>query len=359
MSSVPEKRLIPYSQFEQLRQARAVILHEAAALQEIAGRLDTSFCRVLDLLHSCQGRVIVTGMGKAGLIGQKITASLASTGTRAHFLHPAEAVHGDLGCLHGDDVLLALSNSGETEEVCRLLPIVRRLAVPIVAITACDESTLGTAADVTVPLGRLREADEFGLAPSTSTTAMLALGDALAIVLSRLRGFTPQEFAIYHPGGSLGRRLTLVREVMRTGDQLRIAAEDVSIREALAVGRHAGRRTGAVMLVDCGGRLSGLFTDSDLVRLLEQRRESQLDRPIAEVMTARPLTISESATLAEAVALLSRRKFSELPVADEDGRPVGLIDITDVIGDGGESLSGFEVGVGRSADGRPLAVGND
>jgi arabinose-5-phosphate isomerase len=270
-------------------------------------------------------------MGKAGLIGRKIAATLSSMGTPAQFLHPAEAVHGDVGCLRREDVLLALSNSGETDELCRLLPVVRRLAVPIVAITAADNSTLGSQADVVIRLGRLREAGPFGLAPTTSTTAMLAIGDALALGVSRLKGFTPQQFAVFHPGGSLGRQLATVGEVMRRGDQLRIARDDATIREVFVSLGHPGRRTGAVMLVDDAGRLSGLFTDSDLARLLEQHREFQLDHAIREVMTVRPVTIGPAAPLTEAVDVLSSRKISELPVVDEEHRPIGLIDITDVI----------------------------
>lgn len=329
--AAPAERHIPWSHVEQLRQARDVLRTEAQAIDELSGRLDSDFCAAVELLVSCRGRVVVTGMGKAGLIGRKVAATLSSTGTPAHFLHPAEAVHGDLGCLGGEDVLLALSNSGETEELCRLLPLVQRLGVRIVAITAVDTSALGSQADAVIRLGRLREAGPFGLAPTTTTTAMLALGDALALVVSRLKGFTPQQFAVFHPGGSLGRQLATVGEVMRRGDQLRIARDDATIREVFVGLGHPGRRTGAVMLVDSDGQLSGLFTDSDLARLLEQRREFQLDHSIGEVMTPRPVTISPEATLQEAVDILSSRKISELPVVDPEHRPIGLIDITDVI----------------------------
>jgi arabinose-5-phosphate isomerase len=270
-------------------------------------------------------------MGKAGLIGRKITATMASTGTRVQFLHPAEAVHGDIGIVHAGDVVLALSNSGETEELCRLLPIFNRIGVRLIAITAKAASTLGRAADVVLLLGHLTEACPFGLAPTTSTTAMLALGDALSLVASRARGFSRQQFALSHPAGSLGRKLQNVREVMRSGEQLRIAPEAATIREVFVSMRKPGRRTGAVMLVDAGGLLSGLFTDSDLVRLLEDRRENQLDRPIAEVMTSAPRSIAGEAPLADAIAMLSQHRISELPVIDDEGRPVGLIDITDVL----------------------------
>lgn len=331
MSTAAESAFIPYSHVEQIREGRAVLETEASALSDLARRLDASFCAAVGLIHSCAGSVIVTGMGKAGHVGRKIAATLSSVGTRSHFLHPAEAVHGDLGCIHADDVLLALSNSGETEELNRLLPIVRRMGVAIVAITSSEQSSLGRAADIVLKLGRLREAGPLALAPSTSTTAMMALGDALALVASRVKGFTPQQFAVFHPAGSLGQKLRAVGDVMRRGDELRIASENETIRGIFVTLSRPGRRTGAVMLVDGNQRLSGLFTDSDLARLLEQRREVQLDRPISEVMTPRPLTIDLDSTLDDAVALLTRHKVSELPVVDENHRPIGLIDITDVI----------------------------
>lgn len=322
---------VTFSQFEQLREARAVIKQEAETLLELAHRLDTNFCRAVEMILQTRGRVAVTGVGKAGLIGQKISATLASTGTRSQFLHPTEALHGDLGCLGSDDVLLALSNSGETQEVCDVVAAARSLGVSCVALTANEFSTLGAQAEVVLRLGSIREASLLSLAPTCSTTAMLAVGDALALVLSHARGFTPQQFAVFHPGGSLGRRLRTVREVMRRGTQLRIASQSATIREVFS-SQTGARRTGAVMLIDDDGQLSGLFTDSDLARLLEQHREGQLDRPIGEVMTKSPLTITADSLLHDAIEVLSGRKISELPVVDHDGQPIGLIDITDVIG---------------------------
>ena len=332
MSTAAARTVIPFSRVEQLRQGRAVIEQESAALKGVAAALGTEFCDAIDLLGNCDGKIVVTGMGKAGLIGQKITATLASTGSSSVFLHPAEAVHGDLGSLQQRDSVVALSNSGETEEVCRLLPSIRRLAVPLVAITAVETSSLGSSADVVLSLGRLAEADSNGLAPSTSTTAMLALGDALALVLSRSKGFTPQHFALLHPAGSLGRKLMLVRDAMRKGNDLRIARQDLTVRDLLVQLGTPERRTGAVMLTDEENCLCGLFTDSDLARLLEQHRDGQLDRPVAEVMTGHPLTIGPDCNLQQAVDSLSSRKLSELPVVDTGGRPIGLIDITDLIG---------------------------
>ena len=336
-SSAASSPLIPYSQVEQLREARGIVRQEAEALLKLSQQIDTEFCRAVDRILTCSGCVTVTGMGKAGLVGRKISATLNSTGTRSQFLHPAEAVHGDLGCLHADDLVLALSNSGETEEVCRLLPMFRALSVPVLALTAADRSRLGTQADVVIRLGHISEAGGLGLAPSCSTTAMLAVGDALALVVSRCKGFGPHDFARFHPGGSLGQQLQSARDVMRPAEQVRIASERAVVREVLATrptALTAGqvRRSGAIILVDESGRLSGLFTDSDLARLLEQRRESELDWPICRVMTCGPTTVDGDASLAEVVDLLSRRKFSELPVIDDSGCAIGMIDITDVIG---------------------------
>ncbi len=331
MNTQREIDVFPFDDFEQLREAREIVREAAGALVDLARGLDSAFCDAVRLITACRGTVVVTGMGKAGLIGRKIAATFSSTGTRAIFLHPAEAVHGDLGCVCAADVVLALSNSGQTEELCRLLPMFRRIGVPLVAVTARESSVLGSAAEVTILLGHIPEAGHFGLAPTTSTTAMLALGDALALVASRAIGFTRQQFALFHPAGTLGHKLQSVKDVMRAGDQLRVAPETATIREVFVSKGQPGRRTGAVMLVDAAERLAGLFTDSDLVRLLEARRENQLDRPIWEVMTAAPKHITSEAPLADAIALLSQYRISELPVIDEQERPVGLVDITDVI----------------------------
>lgn len=317
---------------DQLRSGREVVRLEGEALVNLAGRLDASFCSAVDLIAGCEGRVVVTGMGKAGLIGQKIAATMSSTGSRSHFLHPAEAVHGDLGCLHHDDVLLALSNSGETEEICQLLPTVARLRVPIIAVTSTDRNTLASRSDVVIEIGKLREACPWGLAPSTSTTAMLAVGDALALVASAQRGFTPQQFAVFHPAGSLGRQLRTVGELMRPLKNLRVARETDAVRDVFVRFANVGRRSAAILLLNDAGRLAGMFTDSDLARLLERRLDAAFDGPISAVMNANPLTIRPESRFTEVVELLADRKISEVPVVDDDGCPVGLIDITDVIG---------------------------
>ena len=321
-------RLTP---FEQLRYAREILELESRTLAEVARGLGEAFCRAVDLLYHCRGSVIVSGMGKAGLVGQKIMATLASTGTRAHCLHPAEAVHGDLGRIHRDDLMLILSQSGETEEVVRLLPSVAELNVPILAITSRATSTLGQAATVAIELGPVQEACPLGLAPSTSTTAMLAVGDALALVTSRMRNFGREDFARFHPGGSLGRKLSKVQHHMRPLGQCRVASDRLSVREVFMTVSRPGRRIGAIMLVDEAGKLSGIFTDSDLARLFEGRRDGMLDGPICQVMTARPVWITIGSPMTDAVALLARRKISELPVVDAEGKPIGMIDITDVV----------------------------
>lgn len=319
------------SRFEQLRLARDVLRAEGDALLSLASRLPEEFCDAVELLFACKGSVIVTGMGKAGLIGQKLAATLASTGTNSLFLHPGEAVHGDLGRVQQRDVVLALSFSGETEELVRLLPTLRQWQIPIVALTGNSRSSLANCATITLMLGPLSEACPLGLAPTTSTTAMLALGDALAMVVSRLRQFGPDDFARFHPGGNLGRKLARVDEVMRRLADCRIASHTQPVRDVLVTASKPGRRTGAIMLVNELGELTGVFTDSDLARLLESRNEAALDQPIHAVMTQAPTTVTTGSMMTLAVDLLVQKRISELPVVDDQGKPAGLIDITDVV----------------------------
>jgi arabinose-5-phosphate isomerase len=317
---------------ERLAFAREVLRIEAEALSRVRERLNGTVARAAEVIHGCQGSVIVTGMGKAGLVGQKLAATLASTGTRAFPLHPAEAVHGDMGRIRTDDVVVALSQSGETEEVLRLLPTLRRIGVELVAVTERATSSLGRAADLCIELGPIEEACPLGLAPSASTTALMAVGDALALLVSRMRAFSPEDFALYHPAGNLGRKLMRVEDVMRTGRHIRRARVDETAREVFI--RLAGprRRSGAVLVEDESGRLVGIFTDSDLVRLFEKRREGDLDRPISVVMTAGPYRVAVGSLLGDAVDLMKAHKISELPVVDRSDRTAGLIDVTDLIG---------------------------
>jgi arabinose-5-phosphate isomerase len=335
-NEAPRRRTAPkpaiMSPEEQLRAAREIVRREASGVWKVSYRLNSSFCEAVKLLFRCKGSALITGMGKAGLIGQKIAATLSSTGTRAHFLHPAEAFHGDLGRVHSADVVVMLTQSGETAEVVQLLPSLREFKVPLVAITADHSSTVGRAASVVIELGDLEEVCSLGLAPSTSTTAMLAVGDALALVLSKMRNFQADDFARFHPGGALGRKLSRVDDIMRPLAECRSANDALSVRDVIVACTKPGRRSGAIMLTDKAGRLTGLFTDSDLARLFERRDESALDRPIRDVMAARPTTVPSGTRVRDAVELLAQRKFSELPVIDKAGRPIGLVDVTDVVG---------------------------
>ncbi|HEY3788855.1 MAG TPA: KpsF/GutQ family sugar-phosphate isomerase [Urbifossiella sp.] len=318
--------------FDRLSFARQVLRTEAASVELAAERLGDSFERVVDLLADCRGRIAVTGIGKSADVGQKLVGTFNSTGTRAYLLDATRAVHGDLGMVHPDDVALLFSHSGESEELLRLLGPLRRLGSAIAAISGNASGTLSRAADAAIIYGPVTEACPLALAPSSSTTVMLALGDALAFTLLEQRQFTVEDFARNHPGGSLGRKLATVEESMRKGNELRIAPATETVRTVFAHVRHEGRRTGAIMLVDADGRLAGLFTDSDLARLFEERVDRALDAPIDRVMTRHPVVIGPAARLTEALEILRTRKISELPVVDTDGRPVGMLDITDLIG---------------------------
>jgi arabinose-5-phosphate isomerase len=301
----------------QLDRARELLRHEAEALLETADRLGEPFLRAVRRLWACcqaDGRVGVSGVGKSADIAQKLVGTFNSTGTRAYLLDATRALHGDLGMVHANDVVVILSNSGESEEIVRLLKPLKKMCGGLIAITGNRASSLGTQADAAIAYGPVAES-LFNLAPSTST-------------------FTHAEFARYHPAGSLGFKLSTVEDHMRRGAELRIARATDTVREVFAKARHTGRRTGAVMLVDDDGRLAGLFTDSDLARLFERRADDRFDGPVAAVMTKAPKTIGAHARMEEAVALMKAHKISELPAIDAAGRPVGLLDVTDLIGAG-------------------------
>lgn len=318
--------------FDRLAYARRVLRAEAASLDVVAGRLDDGFTAVADALFACNGRVAVIGVGKSADVGQKTVGTFNSTGTRAYTLDATRAVHGDLGSVHPDDVALLLSHSGESEELLRLLAPLKRLATAVLAITGSADNTLARTADASIVYGPVTEACPLALAPSTSTTVMLALGDALAFTLLEQRQFTADEFAKFHPAGALGKKLALVSDWMRRGEELRVAPQSDTVREVFAKVRHGGRRTGAIMLVDADGLLAGLFTDSDLARVFENRQDSSLDGPIANVMTRKPVVVAPETRVAVALDVLKARKFSELPVVDSNGCPIGMLDITDLIG---------------------------
>lgn len=319
------------SEFEQLQLAREVIATEGAAISKLARNLPVDFHDAAELIFRCRGSVIVTGMGKAGWIGQKISASFASTGTCSHFLHPAEAIHGDLGRVGERDLVLILSNSGETDEVLHLLPTFRKLAVPIIAITGKEKSTLTNHSSLVLNYGIVNEAGHLGLAPSTTTSLMLALGDALALVVSRMKEFSANDFARFHPGGALGKRLSQVDDMMRPIDVCRVATETESIRDVYKRFSGETRRSGVILIVNDRGALTGIFTDSDLARLLERDQEDRFQQPICQVMTSQPVVIRSGERCSVAVETLACRNISELPVIDSAGCPIGLIDITDVV----------------------------
>ena len=321
-----------------LAYARHVLEAEADAVRSLVERLGDAFQQAARMLYACKGNVVASGIGKAGIIAQKISATLASTGTASHFLHAAEAVHGDLGRVRKDDVVLILSYGGETAEVTRLLGQLEKMKVPVVAMTGNRESTLARKAKAMLWMGRIDEVCPMGLAPSATTTAMLALGDALALAVLKMRQeagqFTREEFALYHPGGSLGRHLLMVETVMRKGEDLPAVRDRLTLREALAQLRKMRRRSGAIVVTDARGRLAGVFTDADLRRLLEAGREDALDRPICDVMTRRPTFVRSGASAAEAIVLVNRYFIEEIPVVDDADRVVGLVDVQDLFAEG-------------------------
>ena len=308
--------------------AKEVLALEARAIQGLIERIDEAFERAVALILNCKGRVVVTGLGKAGIIGQKVSATLASTGTPSLWFHPAEALHGDLGRVIKDDILIMLSNSGETEEIVRLIDPIKKIGSPIIAITGNKDSTLARNCDLLLDMGRISEACPLGLAPSASTTAMLALGDALALTVLKNRDFGPEKYAFYHPGGALGRRLLRVQEVMRTGPHNPIISQEKTVREALFAITEA--RAGAVSVIDEEGRLAGIFTDGDLRRHLQA--EPNVDAEVLRnVMTKKPKTLRPECLASEALRILKENKIDELPVIDDEGRPIGMVDVQDIL----------------------------
>ena len=306
--------------------AKRVIDIEAKAISALNHRLDAHFVDACHLLRQCKGKVVVSGMGKSGHIGNKIAATLASTGTPAFFMHPGEANHGDLGMLSKNDVLIAISNSGETAELVNLLPVVKRLNVPIIAMTNSRQSALGQHANIVLDISVEKEACSLGLAPTSSTTATLVMGDALAVALLDDRGFTSDDFALSHPGGSLGRKLLLkVSDIMLTGDDLPIVNHHVSVAEALLEVSKKG--LGMTGIVDDKNTLVGVFTDGDLRRNLT---DDLLDRTASQLMTAEPQTIRVDALAAEAVRVMNERKITGLFVTD-GAVPVGILHIHDCL----------------------------
>jgi arabinose-5-phosphate isomerase len=291
-----------------------------------------AFVQAAEMIYRCNGSCIVSGIGKAGIIGRKISATLASTGTPSHFLHPAEAVHGDLGRLRKDDVVLVLSYGGETDEIVRLINLVKQLQIRLICLTSDGDSTLSRYSDVVLCMGKLNEACPLGVAPSVSTTCMLAIGDALAFTVMKARKFSVEDYVRFHPGGSLGVKLMTVEQSMmfRPGEKLPLAGVGDSVRQMLEKTNDV-KRHGAAMIVDEAGRLAGIITDADLRRLLTRLGSPALDLKAAEVMTAGCKRIRADALASEATAIFHKYRIDELPVVDAQDRPVGMIDVQDIV----------------------------
>jgi arabinose-5-phosphate isomerase len=311
-----------------LNLAERVLRLEAEGILGLVERLDKRFLRALELLRDCQGRVVVTGIGKSGIIGRKVAATLASVGTPALFLHPAEGVHGDIGMVARGDVVLAISNSGETEEVLTLLPAIKRLGVPLIVLTGNPNSTLARSGEVVLDGSVTEEACPMDLVPTSSTTAALAMGDALAVALLELRGVKPEDFAVVHPGGSLGRRFLTVEDLMHVGEAVPVVSEGTPVAQAIL--EMTGKRLGATTVVDTAGRLTGIITDGDLRRALQRDRQL-LSKVAQEVMSRNPKTIGRLELAAKALEVMEHYAITQLIIVDERERPAGIIHLHDLL----------------------------
>lgn len=309
--------------------AKQVLKIESDAIKRLIKRVDENFNRAVEMVYRSNGRVVVMGMGKPGIIGQKISATLASTGTPSLSLHPAEAAHGDVGRVTKQDVVIAISNSGETEEVLRVLPMIKKIGARLIALTGNPKSTLAKHSDVVLDVGVEKEACPMGLAPTASTTATLAMGDALAVALIERRGFKESDYAFFHPGGALGKRLILkVEDIMRKAAENPIVCEDALIKDVIL--KITSARAGSASVTDKKGRLIGIFTDGDLRRHFETNQNLAMRR-VKDVMTRSPKTIREDKLAAEALRILKENKIDEIPVVDGKNRPVGLVDVQDLL----------------------------
>ena len=328
-----------------LELAKQALRLEAEAILALTGQIDESFATAATEVFNCPGKVVLTGIGNAGLIARKISATLASTGTPSIFLHPVEALHGDIGRLQEGDVVIALSDSGATDEIVRLLDHIKSRGAKLIALTGSADSPLGVHADVTICYGKVQEACPLGLAPTVSTSCMLAMGDALATTVMQMRSFTPDQFAAFHPAGALGRQLMKVEETMtfRKDERLTVVRDSLSLGDALAKAQADPRRTGAMLLADSEGKLSGILTDADLRRMIVTRRgEDILAKPVSELMTSDPKHIHVGELASEALAIFHKYRIDELPVVDESHKPIGMIDVQDLLGL--KSLSNNEKG---------------
>jgi len=308
--------------------ARKVLEIESDAIRELIPRLDQSFDRAIDILIACSGRVVVTGMGKSGLIAQKISATLASIGTPSLYLHPADAIHGDLGRIVKGDALVAVSNSGDTEEILALVPWLKRLGVPLLALSGNPRSPLAQAAEVHIDVGVRSEACPLGLAPTASTTAALAMGDAISMALLERRGFTVDDFAVLHPGGRLGKKLMRVEDLMHTGDEIPRVAPETKMKEVLF--EMTRKRLGLTTVVEADGTLVGVISDGDLRRQMERHGYAIFDRSAAECMTKGPALVGRRELATRALDLLETRRITALLVTDEKGRIEGVLHLHDL-----------------------------
>lgn len=312
-----------------LARARGIVDIEIQALEDLKTQLDDHFNRAIELIEACSGRVVITGMGKSGIIGKKIAATLSSTGTPAYFLHPAEGSHGDLGILMKQDVVIAISNSGETPEILGILPLVKRFGVPLVAMTGKPNSTLAQQSDVTLNIAVRQEACPLGLAPTASTTATLALGDALAVVLLERRGFSEEDFAMFHPAGSLGKRLLLkVRDVMHSGAELPLVSLDTPFLDALV--EVGGKKLGMAIVVDGANKMQGVLTDGDIRRALTRFPDPRTIQ-LADVITRSPKRIDPEDLAVTALRLMEENKITVLVSCDEQDQPIGAVHMHDIL----------------------------
>lgn len=310
--------------------ALATLRIEQQALDVLATQIGDSFNRACEILLQCKGRVVITGMGKSGHIGRKMAATFASTGTPSFFMHPGEAGHGDLGMLVRGDVLIAISNSGKSDEIMMLMPLIKHLGVPLITISRDDKGPMPQNADIALTLGESDEACPLGLAPTSSTTATLVLGDALAVALLEARGFTADDFARSHPAGALGKRLLLhVKHLMHTGDELPKVSPDTPMNQVLY--EISNKRLGLTTIVDEQEHLLGIFTDGDLRRLIDKQQSFDVNLPVSEVMTKKPSTISQEARAVEALQQLNLKKISQFVVVDDQNKVIGVISMHDLI----------------------------
>lgn len=313
--------------------AKRVLRIEAQAVSALTERLNSNFCKVVEIIYQSKGRVIVTGMGKSGLVGKKIAATLSSTGTPAFFMHPAEASHGDLGMVTSDDVIIAISNSGETPELINLIPFLKRFNVSLISFTGNPESTLSRSADVTIDVSVKEEACPMGIVPTASTTATLAMGDALAVALLIKRGFKEEDFAFFHPGGSLGKRLFIkVKDLMHTGEALPIVSPDMPMMKAIV--EISSKRLGVTIVADNDRKILGIITDGDLRRGIEKWGKAFFDMRAEDVMTRNPKTIYGEELAQKALSIMERHSITSLIVPDSDGKAIGIIHLHDILKQG-------------------------